>query len=55
MIAIVSIASDASSFSELLDTWDIHEARREVRRLERLGHKHCQIVVMPVGAKDDFQ
>jgi hypothetical protein len=48
MIAIVSITPDDTSFSELLDTWDIHEARREVRRLERLGHTHFQVVVMPI-------
>jgi hypothetical protein len=48
MIAVLSITPDDSSHSELLNTWDIHEARREVRRLERLGHTHCQVVVFPI-------
>jgi hypothetical protein len=48
MIAVLSITPNNSSHSELLDTWDIHEARREVRRLERLGHTHFQVVIMPI-------
>jgi hypothetical protein len=48
MIALLAIAPDGSGYSAYLETLDIHEARRERRRLERLGYKHFQLVIMPI-------
>jgi hypothetical protein len=47
MIALLAIAPDGSSYSQLLDM-DKHNARREQRRLERLDYSHFQLVSMPV-------
>jgi hypothetical protein len=52
MIAVLSITPTDISRSTLLNTFDIHEARREVRRLERLGHTNFQVVYMPRMAED---
>jgi hypothetical protein len=48
MIAIFAIAPDGSAYSNYLDTSDIHEARREQRRLERLQYSCFQLVSMPI-------
>jgi hypothetical protein len=53
MIAILAIAPDGSGYSAYLDTFDIHEARREQRRLERLEYSCFQLVSMPIQDKSN--
>lgn len=48
MIALLAIAPDGSSYSQYLETSNIHEARVEQRRLERLHYSHFQLVTMPI-------
>lgn len=55
MIAILAIAPDGSGYSNYLDTFDIHAARREQRRLERLDYHHFQLVTMPMQDKCSSQ
>jgi hypothetical protein len=51
VIAILATAPNGESYSAYVETRDIHVARREGRRLERLGYSHLSVVMCPATAK----
>jgi hypothetical protein len=51
MIAILATSPHGESYSAYVNTRDIHVARREGRRLERLGYSHISVVMCPATAK----
>jgi hypothetical protein len=50
MIAILATDPHGGSYAAYVETRDIHVARREKRRLERLGYSHISVVVCPATA-----
>jgi hypothetical protein len=53
MIAILATNPHGESYSAYVNTRDIHVARREGRRLERLGYSHISVVMCPATAKKE--
>jgi hypothetical protein len=51
MIAILATDPYGESYSAYVNTRDIHVARRERRRLERLGYSHISVVMCPATVK----